>query len=179
MSQHVLPARVRDVEPVSVQIELAHQRVAHVDDTDTIHDVRTRPGFSESLTGSGQFIDQRRTRGSSGSLPEASRTHRNVGSHRTDNVRNARIDDLLRKRQSRSPGRSRRRRRSSESVRRAPGCRLPGTRNLMVPMTTSHAPATIPRTTIELIGRGIYDHFGDRARRSRQGASHVRTIHCG
>jgi hypothetical protein len=33
--------------------------------------------------------------------------------------------------------------------------RLPGTRNLMVPMTTSHAPATIPRTTIELIGRAI------------------------
>jgi hypothetical protein len=59
MSQHVLPARVRDVEPVSVQIELAHQRVAHVDDNDTIHDVRTRPGFSESPTGSGQFIDQR------------------------------------------------------------------------------------------------------------------------
>jgi hypothetical protein len=59
MSQHALPARVRDVEPVSVQIELAHQRVAHVDDAHTIHDVRTRPEFSESLTGGGQFIDQR------------------------------------------------------------------------------------------------------------------------
>ena len=40
----------------------------------------------------------------------------------------------------------------------------------MVPMTTSHAPAKIPRTTIELIGRGNYDHFGERARRSREDA---------
>lgn len=53
MNQHVLPARVRDVEPVSVKIEITDHRVAHVEDAHPIPDIRTCPELPESLTGGG------------------------------------------------------------------------------------------------------------------------------
>jgi hypothetical protein len=49
----VLTTRVQDVEPVSVQIEITDHRVAHVEDTHPIPDIRTCPELPESLTGGG------------------------------------------------------------------------------------------------------------------------------
>ena len=43
IGQHVLPARVRNVEPVGAQVQIADRRVAHVDDAHPVADVRARP----------------------------------------------------------------------------------------------------------------------------------------
>ena len=73
-NQHLLPAGVRDGEFVAMQIEITNQGVTHVRDIRRITDVRTRPQFPKPLTRGGQFVDQGSSRGSSGSLPAASRS---------------------------------------------------------------------------------------------------------
>jgi hypothetical protein len=132
---------------------------------------RAQSSRNHSLAAGNSSINDR-TRGSSGSLPAASRNPLTATSVPTGLItfENAQIDDLLRQRQSRSPRRSRRRRRSSESVRRAPGCAPARHTQFDGPDDNQPCPGNDPEDHDRADRQGQLRPFGDRARHSREDA---------
>src|ERR1700722_4559742 len=55
---HVVPTGIRSVEPVSVNVQLADQRMTHVVDSQAVANLRTGPQLAESCTHRGQFSNK-------------------------------------------------------------------------------------------------------------------------